>query len=1754
MRHKKQALIKSFLALLLCFSMLVGSTFAWFTDGVASGINMIAAGTLDVELYHSNAVASGEPVDANTSLFLDLQGRPILWEPGAVSYENLRVTNAGDLALAYQLAIATDNENFVVETSGAQYGLSQILKVGVVRGGITAADRQGVVDSVADADWTTLENFVHNGSLLPEGAGTSEELWGVVIYWEPGEFDNYWNLNNGKTLSSGDVLSIDLGISLIATQEVHEVDAFGADYDSTAAVDVFPVFVPAGSATTTVVPDADNKVASDMVMTAGQISAAIPAGVKLAEGTTALTMSITEMDATNGNITVNAYTEASRSLDVHIEGIGSDNTVPMEISIPQTAPKGLNLGNLTLYHVENDVPVEMTLVAQDAAFTAHNQFKYNPATGDIVLYMATFSEVAMVAENAATWKGGVDHSWYVGKTSPYTIANADQLWSFSQIVGGMNGQEQDSFKGKTVKLIADINLGDKESENNTNLIFYPIGYYNSEGTYERTNTAITSGLRNFEGTFDGQGHSISNFYHNTWEMKGDHSWYSPEEQYYCDGMGLFGRVYGGTVKNLTVKNFSSDGEIATTGVIAAYADGATFENISIFNCNPRVYNIGNGGIVGCVGWYAKEANLKTTFKNITVDNSNKISALWGSYDVACGGIVGQYYPTSGQSSAGTPANGGISFENCHIAAQMDVYNDVCGNYQYYAYRYAGMLIGSVRENVTIEGHVYPKMDGITASGCTVHFGNWNDYYYCEFEKNGHPSYSGPDDYKFSRVPNDQIDTSNGKENATCIGHNHSEVEDNQAIYLPFNNLVTGYGWGVTTKVVGELDGVTILDREVANSVVKFDTKFTGNFLYRVGTQNAVNVGTLFIPKGNAEISGDGVYVTITSQHDENIIMGKFTEPKSDDNKDGKIDWKDGQIEFNKTGIVKVTIQDYNFCTPTELYLEVVDAHNYPSPTTGASLNATGNNVVLLQNIGTGFTVSGGYTFYGNGFTLNYTGDGQYLNNGLKQGLVTVSENGTLDNLKIKASIYPASYLYYDGEVKDGPSSVEGDKIRYHYQLSGVVAKGNATVSNCYVYGARTNVFVDTGNVTIKNSILECGTLANIQIQSTNEYTVTLQNVTTIQHRKNATVGNTSAVMLGAGVIVGPDTSSNPKIVLNGNFKQYNWVTAADKKAVTNTTAQTIIETALNAEEFNHTINGTTASNLGIIYMNNMDRPITNNTDLPYADNEVSLMGQTGYVYSIKNGTSDQIFSDTENADRDTAQGDFVPTFEFDLGDQAISYDGAEDTRYLYGDANGVTALYQDGDDPITLDLSKLANIYKYTGKNYEYTAVCKDASGNTVAATNNVVTLSAQGNYTLEFTVKDNIFYNEKGEQIEKEVSRTFCVPLSLTVKEATIKNAVVNITKTALDGVYNTVNLTDHELRIKFLDCISVTDYDEKGTGTTVNLSSNISSATLTPASVNVFTTASTITITYTDGRVLTVNLSKISGSSPGTKTAKVNTSGSVYFTTDGALNNKPTEASSQNKCTITSVSYKGNSGSTVTNDTDVTVTWALGSSGGTSPCVTPDTLITLADGTQKRIDAVTNNDKLLVWDFFKGEYAAVPAAIIFDHGFGNNTVIKLNFSDGTTVKVTNLHQFYNTDLNKFVSIDAESVAQYVGHSFAKQGGKTVKLENYSISQEYVEAYGIISAQHYNIFVEGMISTDFMVEDYDLFNYFEFGKDMTYDQQKMNADIEKYGLYTYADFADYLTYDQFEAFNVQYFKIPVGKGVYTYEGILALIDTYLNN
>lgn len=96
-KHTKRALLVSVLSMLLCLTMLIGSTFAWFTDSVVSGKNKIVAGNLDVELL---AKVGGDyaQVTETTNLFKD----DTLWEPGHVEVVNLKVAKPGHLGSAVQ--------------------------------------------------------------------------------------------------------------------------------------------------------------------------------------------------------------------------------------------------------------------------------------------------------------------------------------------------------------------------------------------------------------------------------------------------------------------------------------------------------------------------------------------------------------------------------------------------------------------------------------------------------------------------------------------------------------------------------------------------------------------------------------------------------------------------------------------------------------------------------------------------------------------------------------------------------------------------------------------------------------------------------------------------------------------------------------------------------------------------------------------------------------------------------------------------------------------------------------------------------------------------------------------------------------------------------------------------------------------------------------------------------------------------------------------------------------------------------------------------------------------------------------------------------------------------------------------------------------------------------------------------------------------------------------------------------------------
>ena len=102
----KRALVLSLLSMLLCVSMLVGSTYAWFTDTATIAVNKIQAGTLDVALEMKDG-DNWVSAEGKTLNFKTADNREeILWEPGCTySLPELRVVNKGNLAVKYKVMI-----------------------------------------------------------------------------------------------------------------------------------------------------------------------------------------------------------------------------------------------------------------------------------------------------------------------------------------------------------------------------------------------------------------------------------------------------------------------------------------------------------------------------------------------------------------------------------------------------------------------------------------------------------------------------------------------------------------------------------------------------------------------------------------------------------------------------------------------------------------------------------------------------------------------------------------------------------------------------------------------------------------------------------------------------------------------------------------------------------------------------------------------------------------------------------------------------------------------------------------------------------------------------------------------------------------------------------------------------------------------------------------------------------------------------------------------------------------------------------------------------------------------------------------------------------------------------------------------------------------------------------------------------------------------------------------------------------------
>ena len=221
----KRAIIASVMAMILCFAMFVGTTYAWFTDSVTSTGNKVVAGTLKIDL---------ELKDAETNTYSSIKDTqaPIFnydnWEPGYTDVKILKIENEGSLALKWYA-------KFVSE-----YELSALADVIQVYVNPQPADFAYPTDRATVESWThvgTVRDFVNTietttyGTLAPSVASMTDpavyaglqsyQYLGIGLVMDVGAGNEYQGMS----------LCGNFDIVILATQETAEIDSIDDQYD-----------------------------------------------------------------------------------------------------------------------------------------------------------------------------------------------------------------------------------------------------------------------------------------------------------------------------------------------------------------------------------------------------------------------------------------------------------------------------------------------------------------------------------------------------------------------------------------------------------------------------------------------------------------------------------------------------------------------------------------------------------------------------------------------------------------------------------------------------------------------------------------------------------------------------------------------------------------------------------------------------------------------------------------------------------------------------------------------------------------------------------------------------------------------------------------------------------------------------------------------------------------------------------------------------------------------------------------------------------------------------------------------------------------------------------------------------------------------------------------------------------------------------------------------------------------------------------
>lgn len=961
--------------------------------------------------------------------------------------------------------------------------------------------------------------------------------------------------------------------------------------------------------------------------------------------------------------------------------------------------------------------------------------------------------------------------------------------------------------------------------------------------------------------------------------------------------------------------------------------------------------------------------------------------------------------------------------------------------------------------------------------------------------------------------------------------------------------------GIATVTVKEgYNLATTFSFEIAQ-LDKFDKKFqnTDKYLYRVGNANTVTLGSLFKASDVGTI--DSSKVTVEIEGIEGIATGTYTANTSD--------WTKGTIKFAGTGTVNVTVNEGSN-VPEVLCLEVVNAVN----STGAA-SATSNNVVLLNDCTfSTISVKNGYTLYGNGFTMTVPGD--ITGDNLSLSFVEL-DNGTLDNVRIICPNFSLAAMY-NSQIKVSGNVDPTAEWRYFNIRSAVGSKNNSKIINSYISGGRNAVNLCSGKLLVENTTIFGGSVSNICVGTAQG--LVLRDVTLIQKPVQANVNDTSKTLMGFSVVVICDGSSggSTPITIEGDFVQYAWANE-EYEAYVPTGADTILPVILAESDYKHniTLDGVKADwmNLGIAYMPfdigaSVAAPVitdnrTAKDEIPYETVSLMVLSTTAYVYSYKNtlGTHDSFIN---LAEYESEKFDpTIPTVSFadnTLPEIVKEFDSLNGWEYtLTADLDTIGNYNFDFAD---LSIEKDGMTFDYTVKTIDGTAVDKSQ----------LIALTDSGVHEYILTVSDNISYDKDG-QISSE---TYACNLHFII--VATKTSIAPPEKVAEPGgtpllVVKSKN-SDWSCALPALEGTQIKYYSvsEKAYKT-------LALSSLTPTSTGKQNGTSN-TWTYTASNndfTLTITCGIIhDGKSVYGMPVVVNNGGNkMYFVMSSTSGYVGTGTSAR---TVT-ISYKfqDNNGG----ELNFSKTWQFNyadyksgtqylydnfakgelkeaTSLGGLTCLAEGSLITLADGSQKKVEDITSEDDLLVFNHETGKYEAGKLWFT-DHADDSSEVrriINLKFSDGTITRICYEHSFFDLDLMKYVFIREDNVADYIGHRFVKTlyDGESftngeVTLVDAFVTVENIKVYGPITEYHFNMVSDSLLSMpSFNFGITGFINIFDYEDDLSYDDEQMAADLAEYGVFTYDDFSDVMTLEDYNKTPMKYFKASIGKGYLTYEEI----------